>query len=66
MNKLMKWTRKTDESLFLEILENDKWVNYKNSIHYVPDAPTSSNSGFATAQKCLTLGYQYIPNTKEN
>jgi hypothetical protein len=66
MNKLLRWTRKLDESLFLEILENDKWVNYKSSRFYVPDATMSSNSGFATAQKYLTLGYKYIPYTTEN
>lgn len=64
MNKLMRWTRKPDESLFLEVMENDKWVNYKNARFYVPDVKMSSNSGFATAQKYLTLGYQYT-KTKE-
>ena len=62
MEKLLRWTRKFDESLLLEVFENDKWVNYKNSIFYVPDAQLSSNSGFATAQKYLTLGYKYLPN----
>lgn len=60
MNKLLRWTRKSDESLFLEVYENDKWVNYKSSKFYVSDAPMSSNSGFATAQKYLSLGFKYI------
>lgn len=63
--KLLRWTRKSDESLFLEVMEDDKWVYYKNSKFYVPDAKMSSNSGFATAQKYLTLRYQYVP-TLEN
>ena len=62
MNKLLRWTRKEDESLFLEVLEGEKWVNYKVAQFYVPDAKMSSNSGFATAQRYLTLGYQYVKN----
>jgi hypothetical protein len=57
---LMRWTRRSDESLFLEVYEGDKWVNYKNSKFYVPDAKMSSDSGFATAQKYLSLGFKYI------
>ena len=60
MNKLIRWSRKSDESLSLEVYEGDKWVNYKNARLYVPDAPLSSNSGFATAQKYLSLGYEYL------
>lgn len=60
MNKLLRWSRKSDESLFLEVYENDKWVSYKNAKFYSPDAPMSSNSGFATAQKYLSLGFKYI------
>lgn len=66
MNKLMRWTRHSDESLFLEVMEDDKWVNYKSAKFYVPDAKMSSDSGFATAQKYLSLGFKYVPNTKEN
>lgn len=62
MTKLLRWSRKSDESLFLEVYENDKWVNYRTSMFYVPDAPISSNSGFATAQKYLSLGFKYIKN----
>jgi hypothetical protein len=56
----MRWSRKSDESLFLEIMEGDKWVNYKNCQFYVPDVKMSSNSGFATAQKYLSLGFKYL------
>ena len=65
MSKLIRWTRKSDESLFLEVYEDNQWKNYKNAKFYVSDAKMSSNSGFATAQKYLTLGYQYVP-TLEN
>lgn len=57
--KLLRWTRKSDDSLFLEVYEDDQWKNYKNSRFYVPDSTMSSNSGFATAQKYLTLGFKY-------
>jgi hypothetical protein len=66
MSKLLRWVRKIDESLFLEVMEDDKWVNYRSAKFYVPDAAISSNSGFATAQKYLSLGFKYVPNTKEN
>ena len=60
MNKLIRWSRNLDQSLFLEVLEEDVWVQYKKAKFYVLDATMSSNSGFATAQKYLSLGYQYI------
>ena len=60
MNKLLRWTRQSDDSpLFLEVFENNKWIHYKQSRFYVPDAKMSSNSGFGTAQKYLSLGYKY-------
>lgn len=65
MSKLLRWTRKLDESLFLEVLEGDKWVNYKNAKFYVSDAKMSSNSGFATAQKYLSLGYRYVSTLED-
>ena len=61
MSKLIRWSRKGKESLFLEVLEGDVWVHYKKAQFRVPDAELSSNSGFATAQKYLSLGYQYVP-----
>ncbi len=66
MNKLLRWSRKPNESLFLEVYEEDKWVNYKNAKFYVPDALMSSNSGFATAQKYLSLGYEYLEREEKD
>lgn len=57
--KLLRWIRKSNESLFLEVYEDDQWKNYRKARFYVPDATMSSNSGFATAQKYLTLGFKY-------
>jgi hypothetical protein len=57
--KLLRWTRKSDESLFLEVYEDNQWKNYRQARFYVPDAKESSNSGFATAQKYLSLGFKY-------
>lgn len=60
MNKLLRWTRVSEDSpLFLEVFEKNKWINYKQAQFYVSDAKMSSNSGFATAQKYLSLGYKY-------
>jgi len=60
MNKLLRWTRVSEDSpLSLEVFEKDKWINYKQAQFYVSDAKMSSNSGFATAQKYLSLGYKY-------
>jgi len=57
--KLLRWTRKSDESLFLEVYEDNQWKNYKQARFYVSDVKMSSNSGFATAQKYLSLGFKY-------
>ena len=51
MSKLIRWSRNSSESLFLEVLEGDIWVHYKKAKFKVPDAELSSKSGFATAQK---------------
>ena len=61
MNKLIRWSRNLDQSLFLEVLEGDVWVQYKKAKFNVPDAELSSKSGFATAQRYISLGYQYVP-----
>jgi len=59
MNKLLRWTRVSEDSpLSLEVFE-DKWISYRQAQFYVPDVKMSSNSGFATAQKYLSLGYKY-------
>jgi hypothetical protein len=61
MNKLLRWSRNPDKSMFLEVLVDGKWKHYKNSPFNTADATISSNNGFATAQKCLSLGYKYLP-----
>lgn len=38
-----------------------KWVHYRQSKYYKPDAKLSSNSGFASSQNCLKLGYSFLP-----
>ena len=48
--KLLRWIRNSG-NLQLQVLENGKWINYKQSLFYKKDAKTSSNSGFATAQE---------------
>jgi len=57
--KLLRWIRNSG-NLQLQVLENGKWINYKQSLFYKKDAPTSSNSGFATAQEYLKKGYKYV------
>jgi len=57
--KLLRWIR-NNGNLQLEVLQDGKWINYKQSLFYKKDAKTSSNSGFATAQKYLKKGYKYI------
>ena len=51
MSKLIRWSRNLDQSLFLEVLEGDVWVQYKKAKFKAPDAELSSKSGFATAQR---------------
>ena len=56
----LRWHRPNSESgLYLQVWENGAWVFYKNAKHYSPDVPLSTNSGFATAQKYLSMGYKY-------
>ena len=59
--KLMQWRRSSAGSLELFAQDDlDNWVHYKNHLHYQKDQPCSSNSGFATAQYLLKLGYKYV------
>lgn len=60
----LQWRRESNGKLCLYVFENNKWVRYTEAQHYVPDIALSTNSGFATAQKYLQLGYTY-KQTKE-
>jgi hypothetical protein len=60
MNKLLKFTRESSGKLILYIHDDGNWVRYNNHSSYVKDFKISSQSGFATAQKLLSLGYQYV------
>ena len=67
--KLIRWKRNSSGNLFLEVLQllpnSDKasWVNYTQATHKQPDYQmpgVTMSKGFATAQKYLKLGYQYV------
>lgn len=60
----LHWRRESNGKLYLYVFENNKWVRYTEAQYYVPDVALSTNSGFATAQKYLQLGYTY-KQTKE-
>lgn len=68
MNKLLRWKRTTSGELSLQVLQDDIWVNYLQATHKQPDYQMPGikmSKGFATAQKYLTLGYEYISSQKE-
>lgn len=55
----LEWRREPNNKLFLYVFENKGWVRYTQAQHYKPDWQRSTNSGFATAQKYLSLGFTY-------
>jgi hypothetical protein len=67
--KLIRWKRDTSGNLFLEVLQSlpnsDKanWISYTQATHKRPDYQMpgiAMSKGFATAQRYLQLGYQYV------
>lgn len=55
----LQWRRDSSDKLSLWVFEDHEWLPYKKAKYYTPDAPISTNNGFATAQK-------YIALSKEN
>lgn len=63
MDKLLRWKRNSEGHLFLQVLQNDVWINYNQAIHRQPDYSMPGivmSKGFSTAQKYLSLGYRYV------
>jgi hypothetical protein len=61
----LQWSRESNGKLYLHVFEEGKWVKYLQAKHYKPDAITSSNSGFATAQVYLSMGFTYKETEQE-
>lgn len=61
--KAVRWYKsQPDETAIVQVFENGKWVNARNSTIYKPDVSFSgtfgkASEGFATFQNALRLGY---------
>ena len=62
--KAVRWYKENPESTAsVQVFENGKWVNARNSTIYKPDISFSgtygkASEGFATFQNALRLGYE--------
>lgn len=68
MDKLLRWRRGSDGFLFLQVLQDDGWVSYTQATHKQPDylmPGIKTSKGFSTAQKYLSLGYEYVKFEEE-
>jgi len=60
---MVRWYKsRNDETAIVQVFENGKWVNSRNSTIYTPDVSFggtfgSASEGFATFQRALKLGY---------
>jgi len=60
-NKI-RWHRKSNGELSLQLSIDGKWQWYNNTVHAVPDfkfGNLDASKGFSTAQKMLALGWEY-------